>query len=97
MKRKKAFIGAAIGAVGSIVGGLIQNNQQRKAQVRAKREEVRNKGFQEAANLTNSYGNQDYTDEYDDKIVFKGGGKCNLDRVKRSKKFMTGGRKSCCR
>lgn len=100
--RKKAFIGAAIGAATSIVGGLIGRRKQRKAQERAFRqaqeEQTKNEGFQQAAALSAQYVNQDYVNEYRNKITLKNGGKVSMkhknnDRVSVAKKFKCGGRK----
>ena len=100
--RDKAFIGAAIGAVGNIVGGIISGRKQKKAQERAYRqaqiEQTRNEGFQQAAAMSAQYANQDYVDQYKQKITLKDGGKVNMkgkykDRVAVAKRYKCGGRK----
>lgn len=100
--RNKAFIGAAIGAVGNIIGGVIGARKQKKAQEKAYREsqieQTRNEGIQQAAAMSAQYANQDYVDEYKNKITFKNGGKLNMkkkgnDRIKVAKTFKCGGRK----
>lgn len=50
-KRKKAFIGAAIGAVASIAGGIIGGAKKRKA---AKKEALRQKRLENFNNATNT-------------------------------------------
>lgn len=100
--RNKAFIGAAIGAVGNIVGGIIGKRKQKKAQEKAYRqaqeEQTRAEGVQQAAAMSAQYANQDYVDQYREKITLKTGGKVNMkkkgnDRIAIAKKFKCGGRK----
>lgn len=101
-KRDKAFIGAAIGAVTSIAGSLISGNKQKKAAEAAFQQEqaaqTEAEGFQEAAALSSTYGNQDYVTDYQKKIALKNGGKVSTkgdkfgDRISRAKKFKHGGR-----
>lgn len=100
--RDKAFIGAAIGAIGNIVGGVISGKKQKKAQEKAYRqaqiEQTRNEGFQQAAAMSAQYANQDYVDQYKQKITLKDGGKVNMkgkykDRVAVAKRYKCGGRK----
>lgn len=100
--RPKAFIGAAIGAVGNLVGGIIGKRKQKKAQEKAYRqaqeEQTRSEGVQQAAAMSAQYANQDYVDEYRNKITLKNGGKVNMknkgnDRIALAKKFKCGGRK----
>lgn len=100
--RDKAFIGAAIGAVGNIVGGIIGKRKQKKAQEKAYRqaqeEQTRAEGVQQAAAMSAQYANQDYVDQYREKITLKTGGKVNMkkkgnDRIAIAKKFKCGGRK----
>lgn len=100
--RPKAFIGAAIGAVGNLVGGIIGKRKRKKAQENAYRqaqeEQTRSEGVQQAAAMSAQYANQDYVDEYRNKITLKNGGKVNMknkgnDRIALAKKFKCGGRK----
>lgn len=100
--RPKAFIGAAIGAVGNLVGGIIGKRKQKKAQEKAYRqaqeEQTRSEGVQQAAAMSAQYANQDYVNEYRNKITLKNGGKVNMknkgnDRIAIAKKFKCGGRK----
>lgn len=100
--RDKAFLGAAIGAVGNLVGGLISKRKQKKAAEKAYRqqqeEQTRSEGVQQAQAMSAQYANQDYVDEYRKKITLKNGGKVNMknnnnDRISIAKKFKCGGRK----
>lgn len=100
--RKKAFIGAAIGAVGNLAGGIIgaykQKRAQEKAYRQAQKEQTQNEGFQQAQAMSAQYANQDYVDEYRNKITLKNGGKVNMkkkgnDRIVMAKKLACGGRK----
>lgn len=100
--RKKAFIGAAIGAIGNLAGGIISRRKQKKAQERAFRqaqlEQNKTEGFQQAQAMSAQFANQDYVDEYKNKITLKNGGKVNMkkkgnDRVVIAKKFACGGRR----
>lgn len=100
--RDKAFIGAAIGAVGNIVGGIIGRRKQKKAAEKAYRqaqeEQTRSEGIQQAAAMSAQYANQDYVDQYREKITLKNGGKVGMkkkdnDRVAIAKRYKCGGRK----
>ncbi len=100
--RQKAFIGAAIGAVGNLVGGIISRNKQKKAAEKAYRnaqiEQTHNEGVQQAAAISSQYANQDYVEQYRNKITLKNGGKVGMkkktnDRIKVAKTFACGGRK----
>ena len=95
-KQKKAFVGALIGGAlglgGSIIGGLMNKNAAEKAAKAQQKMANRQAALQSAQNLTNAYGNQEYVDEFNKKIVagntYKYGG--NVKR-KRKKKFEGGG------
>ena len=100
--RDKAFIGAAIGAVGNIVGSIIGRRKQKKAAEKAYRQQqiqqTRDEGFQQAQAMSSQLANQDYVDEYRNKITLKNGGKVKKsnkysDRIAVAKQFKCGGRK----
>lgn len=92
--RPKAFIGAAIGAVGNIVGSAISAHNQKKMMRQQQKEQVKQEGFQKAAAMSSQYANQDYVEQYDDKIALKCGGKAKYaDRIGFAKKYKCGGRK----
>lgn len=74
-QRQKAFIGAVIGAAASIAGGIIKGNKQKKAQEKAQAEQDHRDALQNARALTSAYANQDYVDQYNDKLTLKCGGK----------------------
>lgn len=103
IKRDKAFLGAIIGAatglIGSAIGGSISNNKA-KAQLRAQqRAQNKQDTLAMAQNLSASYGNQEYVDEFNKRITFKNGGKMKRrkcaagNKVSVAKKFACGGRK----
>ena len=103
VKRDKAFLGAIIGAVaglaGSAIGGSISSNKA-KAQLEAQqRAQNKQDTLTMAQNLSSSYGNQEYVDEFNKRITFKNGGKmkrrkCSAgNKVSLAKKFACGGRK----
>ena len=103
VKRDKAFLGAIIGAVaglaGSAIGGSISNNKA-KAQLRAQqRAQNKQDTLAMAQNLSASYGNQEYVDEFNKRVTFKNGGKmkkrkCSAGtKVSIAKRFACGGRK----
>lgn len=100
--RDKAFLGAVIGGIANIAGGIISKRKQKKAQEKtyrqAQEEQTKQEGFQQAAAMTSQYANQDYVNEYKKKITLKNGGKVTMnnkynDRIARTKKFACGGRK----
>lgn len=87
-QRQKAFIGAIIGAAASIAGGIIKGNKQKKAQEKAQAEaqaaQDHKDALQNAQALTSAYANQDYVNQYNDKLTLKCGG-----RVRRKAGFGT--------
>lgn len=89
-KRKKAFLGAIIGAVTSIAGSAISAASQRKAQEKQiKRENYINRN-QSANNLSAAYSNEEYVDDFLNKTTFKYGGNktmVELPKTKLAKKF----------
>lgn len=95
-KRKKAFIGTAIAAgaslLGSAVSGIINARQIKKQNELAAAEANRQAMYQKANALSQVANEQDYVDEYKNKIVMKAGGKYN-DRMKQVKRYACGGRK----
>lgn len=100
--RDKAFLGAVIGGVANIAGGIISKRKQKKAQEEAykqqQKEQTQNEGFQQAAAMTSQYANQDYVNQVKNKISLKNGGKVAMkkgynDRIAHNKKFACGGRK----
>lgn len=92
--RNKAFLGAIIGGVSNIIGGAISRRKQRKAQEKAQAQQTELEGYQQAAAMSSAYANQDYVNEYRNKITLKNGGKVKTnDRIKVAKKFACGGRK----
>lgn len=100
VKRDKKFIGAAIGTVANIAGGILGGIKQKKAQ--KLQEEENNKAMimqeqanaaQQASAMTSSYSNQDYVDQAKSKIALKNGGKVKTkDRVQVAKRYAMGGR-----
>lgn len=102
VKRDKAFLGAIIGAVAgigsAIAGGIMSKHSAEKAQRQQQIAQNRKDTYSMAQNLSNSYGNQEYVDEFNKRITFKKGGKMNTkyDRLVREKKFACGGRKKAC-
>lgn len=102
VKRDKAFLGAIIGAVAgigsAIAGGIMSKHSAEKAQRQQQIAQNRKDTYSMAQNLSNSYGNQEYVDEFNKRITFKKGGKMNTkyDRLIREKKFACGGRKKAC-
>lgn len=83
-QRQKAFIGAIIGAAASIAGGIIKGNKQKKAQAEAQAAQDHKDALQNAQALTSAYSNQDYVNQYNDKLTLKCGG-----RIRRKANFGT--------
>lgn len=107
VKRDKAFLGAIVGAVaglaGSAIGGAISGNKA-KAQLRAQqRAQNKQDTLAMAQNLSASYGEQEYVDEFNKRVTFKNGGKmkkrkCSAGtKVSMEKRYACGGRhKTAC-
>jgi len=101
--RDKKFIGAIVGTVAGLAGNLIGAKKRRKAEEadlkEQQAEQYKLEGIQQAAAMTSQYANQDYVDQYKNKVVLKAGGKMKAkkgnkgDRVEYNKKFAVGGRK----
>lgn len=100
VKRDKKFIGAAIGAVANIAGGVLGGIKQKKL-AKQQAAEAEKQAFaqnsvdasQQAAAMSSSYADQQYVDDYKSKIALKNGGKVKTkDRVQVAKKYAMGGR-----
>ena len=99
--RDKAFIGAIIGNVAGIAGDFISAKKQKQAEEltfkQNQTEQNRIDGVNQAASMTSSYVNQDYVNQYLNKVTLKSGGKVKLknnkDRLVVAKKYAIGGRK----
>lgn len=94
--RKKAFIGTAIAVGASLIGGAIsgakQRNTAKKQAALDKQIAVEKAAYQQAGNMQQSLNNDAIDDYYANKRVLKNGGKIDMDRIKRAKKFACGGR-----
>ena len=86
-ERKEAFLGAIIGAVTGIAGSIISGKKKKRAEEQAFKlaqdEQNRIDGIQQAQAMSSQYANQDYVDQYLNKVTLKNGGKV---KVKQSKK-----------
>lgn len=101
--RDKAWLGAVIGGVANIATSLISSYQQEQAQKRElaaqqrmqQQQNIANANIaaqQQAGTMTNALANQNYVDEYKNKIVMKNGG--FYDRLSKDKAiFKCGGKK----
>lgn len=78
-KRQKAFLGAAIGAVANVVGGVISAKKQKKAEELAfkqqQEQQYRQDNMAQLNALTQMANNTGYIDDYKKRISFKCGGK----------------------
>ena len=84
-KRRKAFLGAIIGAVTGIAGSAISAASQRKAQEKQiKRENYINRN-QSANNLSTAYSNEEYVDDFLNKTTFKYGGNKTMAELPKTK------------
>ena len=92
-KRKKAWIGAAIGAVTGIATSLINNAKEKKAKAIEKENAVKEAAFEQASAMQKSLNNNDIDDYYKNKITLKNGGNVVMNRVSYAKKYACGGRK----
>lgn len=103
VKQNKAFLGAVIGGITGLAGSLIAGSQSKKmAEKQAEQQQIaqnKNDTYQMAANLSNAYNNQEYVNQFNDKVTFKSGGKMKRTKVNsrnivsNAKKFACGGRK----
>ena len=98
--RKKAFIGAAIGAVTGIAGSLFgaaKKRKQERAMLKQQQEEQNKiETYQNAQALSSGVADQSYVEDYQKKVTLKMGG--YADRTKSKKKIVNriyrcGGRK----
>lgn len=88
VKRNKAWLGAVIGTATGIAGSVISGNAQKKAARAQARAQNRQATLEMANNLSNAYGDQEYVDDFQNKIAFRNGG-----RVKRTKLYSCGGKR----
>lgn len=99
--RDKAFLGALIGAgislVGTGISSIMNKNSSNKQLKEQQRQQNKNDTLAMAQNLSAGYLDQDYIDDFKNKVTFKNGGvmKNNKygDRIKRNKTFKCGDRK----
>ena len=79
VKQNKAFLGAVISGITGLAGSLIAGSQSKKmAEKQAEQQQIaqnKNDTYQMAANLSNAYNNQEYVNQFNDKVTFKSGGK----------------------
>ena len=88
IKRDKAWLGAVIGAAAGIAGSIIGGNKQKKAAQAQARAQNKQATLEMANNFSNAYGDQEYVDDFQNKITFRNGG-----RVKRTKLYSCGGKR----
>ena len=78
-KRQQAFLGAAIGAVANVVGGVISAKKQKKAEELAfkqqQEQQYRQDNMAQLNAITQTANNTGYIDYYKKRISFKCGGK----------------------
>ena len=78
-KRQQAFLGAAIGAVANVVGGVISAKKQKKAEELAfkqqQEQQYRQDNIAQLNAITQTANNTGYIDDYKKRISFKCGGK----------------------
>lgn len=85
MKRKKCWLGAVIGAASGIVGSLINVNKEKEQQRQQQILQNRNDTLRMANALSQGYGDQNYLNDFTNRVTFALGGK----RCRR--KFENGG------
>lgn len=87
-KRRKAWLGAAISGAIGIGSSIFGGNAQKKAMRKQMRAQNKAATLEEATNLSNAYGDQNYVDDFENKIAFRNGG-----YIRRNKLFACSGRK----
>lgn len=89
IQRKKKFLGAIIGgaiSAASAIGGAAMNaNAQRTALRKQQQAENLRNSYITAQNLTSGYANQDYADDFQNKVYYRCGGSY------KRKKYTNGG------
>lgn len=77
--RRKAWLGAAIGAAASLIGGgisaIMGDNASKEAQRQAQINQNKKDNYNLAQNLTAGYANQDYVDQMNERVSFSLGGR----------------------
>ena len=78
-KRKKAFLGAAIGTVANVIGSVISAKKQKKAEEEVfklqQEAQFKSDNIAQANALSQMANNTNYIDEYKKRISFKCGGR----------------------
>lgn len=75
MKRKKCWLGAVIGAASGILGGIINSNKEKEQQRQQQILQNRNDTLKMANALSQGYGDQNYLNDFNNRVTFALGGK----------------------
>ena len=81
--RHKAWIGAAIGAATTLIGMMANNAAKRKQQEEAERQENYKSAIDRIAAMNNAYANQDYVNDFEDRVIYRLGGRKFINPRKR--------------
>lgn len=73
--RHKAWIGAAISAATSLIGMALNGAAQRKQQREIERQENYKSAIDRIAAMNNAYANQDYVNDFEDRVIYRLGGR----------------------
>ena len=73
--RHKAFVGTLVAAGVSLAGTALSNMAKAKQQRELERQQNYKDNIDRIAALNNAYANQDYADDFEDRIVYKLGGR----------------------
>lgn len=87
--RNKAFLGttvASIGLASSVAQGFAARRKARKEQKRAKREAAYDATYSNAQALNQGYSDEEYIDNYEDRLEFKLGGTSTANRINKNRK-----------
>ena len=72
--RHKAWIGAAISAATTLIGAAKNHAAQARQQREMERQQNYKNNIDRIAALNNAYGNQDYVDDFEDRVDYRFGG-----------------------
>lgn len=81
--RHKAWIGAAIGAATSLIGMALNGAAQKKQQREIERQENYKSAIDRIAAMNNAYANQDYVNDFEDRVIYRLGGRKFMNPRKR--------------
>ena len=81
--RHKAFVGTLVAVGASLLGTALSNAAKRKQQREIQRQEDYKSAMDSVAAMNNAYANQDYVNDFEDRVIYRLGGRKFMNPRKR--------------